>query len=351
MIQTKCQYMRLGKRMSRARSSKAEIKNFDEDVVWKRKHVLDLDDFTVDEINTVLNITKAMNEVLERDVKKVPILRGKTILNMFYEPSTRTRVSFEVAGKVLSADVVSISSSSSSSVKGESLIDTGLTLRAASADVIVLRHPQAGSPYLLARHLSNVSIINAGDGCHAHPTQGLLDLYTILSNVGRIRGIKVAIIGDVAHSRVARSNIWGLVKMGAKVALCGPKTLLPMDMLRGGKFSNSEVFNNVVVESDINLAIESADVVMALRIQKERFNNSLVPSLREYAAQWQINRERLKVAKRDVLLMHPGPVNEGVEISPELVHGDQSVIEEQVSNGVAVRMALLYLVCTSRKDE
>lgn len=337
--------------MSRAESTKAELKSFDEDVIWERQHILDLDDFTTDEIDTVLNTTKAMKEVLGRDVKKVPILRGKTVLNMFYEPSTRTRVSFEIAGKILSADVVSVSSGSSSSVKGESLIDTGLTLRAASADVIVLRHPQAGSPYLLARHLSNVSIINAGDGCHAHPTQGLLDLYTILSNVGRISGIKVAIIGDVAHSRVARSNIWGLAKMGAKVTLCGPKTLIPMDILRGDKFSDSEVFNNVVVEPDINLAMESADVVMALRIQKERFNNSLVPSLREYASQWQINRERLKVAKKDVLLMHPGPVNEGVEISPELVHGDQSAIEDQVRNGVAVRMALLYLVCTSARGE
>jgi aspartate carbamoyltransferase catalytic subunit len=337
--------------MSRAESTKDELKSFDEDVIWERQHILDLDDFTTDEIDTVLNTTKAMKEVLERDVKKVPILRGKTVLNMFYEPSTRTRASFEIAGKILSADVVSVSSGSSSSVKGESLIDTGLTLRAASADVIVLRHPQAGSPYLLARHLSNVSIINAGDGCHAHPTQGLLDLYTILSNVGRISGIKVAIIGDVAHSRVARSDMLGLAKMGAKVTLCGPKTLIPMDMLRGDKSSGSEAFNNVVVESDINLAMESADVVIALRIQKERFNNSLVPSLREYASQWQINKERLKVAKKDVLLMHPGPVNEGVEISPELVHGDQSVIEEQVRNGVAVRMALLYLVCTSTRDE
>lgn len=311
-----------------------------------RKHVLDLDDFTVDEIEQVLKTADAMKGILGRPIKKVPSLRGITVVNLFYEASTRTRVSFELAAKNLSADAVNIAAATSSVVKGESLIDTVRTLQALGADMLVMRHPNAGAPYLVAQHL-NGSVINAGDGWHAHPTQALLDLYTIQERVGRIAGLKVVIIGDILHSRVARSNLWGLTKMGADVTLCGPSTLLPVLEGRGG----SGGFPKVRVETDLDEAIVGADVVMALRIQKERQTSGLLPSLREYIQRYQLNRERLQRAAPRALVMHPGPMNEGVEIAHDVAYCAQSVIESQVANGVAIRMALLYLLAGGKGRE
>ncbi|MGQ9674795.1 MAG: aspartate carbamoyltransferase catalytic subunit [Chloroflexota bacterium] len=312
----------------------------------ERKHVLDLDDFTVDEIEQVLKTTDAMKEVLARPIRKVPSLRGKTVVNLFYEASTRTRVSFELAAKNLSADVVNIATSSSSVVKGESLIDTIRTLQALGGDMIVIRHPCAGAPHLVAQHLDG-SVLNAGDGWHAHPTQALLDMYTIRERLGRVAGLSVVIVGDILHSRVARSNIWGLTKMGAEVTLCGPTTLLPVldDPLGTGAFPR------VHVETDLDKAIVGADVVMALRIQKERQQSGLLPSLREYIQRYQLNAERLRRAAPGALVMHPGPMNEGVEISHDVAYCPQSVIEPQVTNGVAVRMALLYLLADGKDRE
>jgi aspartate carbamoyltransferase catalytic subunit len=314
----------------------------------QRRQILDLDDFTSTEIASVLDAAHAMAEVMQRDIKKVPTLRGRIIVTLFYESSTRTRISFEEAGKILSADVISVATSGSSTEKGESLLNTGLTLQAMGVNIIVIRHPHAGAPNLLVRHLERVGVINAGDGIHAHPSQALLDLYTIRENFGRLEGLKVVIVGDVLHSRVARSNLWGLVKMGARVTLCGPTTLLPLDLLpqNGRKFENHP-FASVEVDTILDRAIENSDVVMALRLQEERQDSSFVPSEREYVRRWQINETRLARAKPNVLLMHPGPINEGIELSASVAHGDKSVIEQQVSNGVAVRMALLYQLSTS----
>ena len=306
-----------------------------------RRHVLDLDDFSRDEIDQVLNNTAAMKEVLQRDIRKVPTLRGKTIVTVFYEPSTRTRVSFEQAGKVLSADVINVSGSGSSVEKGESLYNTALTLQAMNADTIVIRHPHSGAPHFLARHMS-ASVINAGDGGHAHPTQALLDLYTIQSHLGRLDGVKVAIVGDILYSRVARSNLWGLTKMGAHVVLCAPPTLLPPDFVNGYRTREEHPFASVEMETSVERALEGADVVMALRLQLERQTAGHLPTLREYSRTYGINSKRLELAKPNALVMHPGPMNEGVEIDSEVAHGAASVIEEQVANGVAVRMALLY---------
>ena len=306
-----------------------------------RRHVLDLDDFSRDEIDQVLNNTAAMKEVLQRDIRKVPTLRGKTIVTVFYEPSTRTRVSFEQAGKVLSADVINVSGSGSSVEKGESLYNTALTLQAINADTIVIRHPHSGAPHFLARHMS-ASVINAGDGGHAHPTQALLDLYTIQSHLGRLDGVKVAIVGDILYSRVARSNLWGLTKMGAQVVLCAPPTLLPPDFVNGYRTMEEHPFASVEMETNVDRALEGADVVMALRLQLERQTAGHLPTLREYSRTYGINSKRLDLAKPNALVMHPGPMNEGVEIDSEVAHGAASVIEEQVANGVAVRMALLY---------
>ena len=306
--------------------------------VWQHRHILDLDDFSPHEIELVLNTADAMKEVLSRQVKKVPTLRGKTVATLFYEPSTRTRLSFELAAKSLSADVVNLSTPVSSVVKGESLVDTVRTLESLGIDVLIMRHHQAGAPYLAAQH-ADVSLINAGDGIHAHPTQALLDLYTIRRRRGRIDGIKVVIIGDIKHSRVARSNIWGLSKMGARVVLCAPPTLLPLGL--------DEALPPVVVEYKLEHALDGADVVMALRLQRERQNSGLLPSIREYIQLYQVNEERLRAAKPDALVLHPGPVNEGIELTPDVVCGAQSVIREQVRNGVAVRMALLYLLMGS----
>ena len=312
--------------------------------IWQHRHILDLDDFTPSEIELVFHTTDAMKEVLSRPIKKVPTLRGKTIAIMFYEASTRTRVSFELAAKSLSADVVNLSASSSSVTKGESLVDTLSTLQALGTNIVVMRHQNSGAPHIATRHLT-ASVINAGDGWHAHPTQGLLDLYTIREHKGSLKGLKVVIIGDIMHSRVARSNIWGLTTMGAEVTLCCPPTLLP-----SGLAEPHGHFPHVSIEPNIDLALEGADVVMTLRLQKERQQSGLLPSIREYIQLYQLNKPRLTKANPDALVLHPGPVNEGVEISPDVAHGSQSVITEQVTNGVAVRMALLYLLAGSKEE-
>ena len=309
----------------------------------RRRHVLDLDDFSQQEILEVLDSAEGMSEVLNRDIKKVPALRGRVVVTLFYEASTRTRISFEEAGKILSADVINMSESGSSAEKGESLLNTGLTIQAMGVDTIVVRHPHSGAPYLLAQHLDRVGIINAGDGIHAHPTQALLDLYTVREKLGRLEGLKVVIVGDVLHSRVARSNIWGFAKMGVQVVLCGPSTLLPLDMLRpSGKEDEDNPLAAVQVETNLDRALEGANVVMALRLQGERQNGGFLPSMREYIRRWQVTEARLGRANPDVMVMHPGPMNEGIEISSTLAHGGRSVIEQQVTNGVAIRMALLY---------
>jgi aspartate carbamoyltransferase catalytic subunit len=301
-----------------------------------RRHLIDLDDFSLDEIDQVMSTTDSMREVLSRPISRVPTLRGVTVVNMFYEASTRTRVSFELAAKNLSADTISVTASTSSVTKQESLVDTMRTLQALGADVIVVRHSESGSPYLIAQHVAG-SVINAGDGWHAHPTQALLDFYTMRDRFGSINGLKVVIVGDILHSRVARSNLWGLTKAGAGVVVVGPPTLLPADACGG-----CDGVPPVEVEYDLDRALINADVVMALRIQRERQDGAYLPSLREYILQYQVNDERLKKANPNALVMHPGPMNEGVEIAPDVAYGSQSVIEEQVTNGVAVRMALLY---------
>ena len=312
--------------------------------MWQHRHILDLDDFSREEIGLVFEIADAMAEVLTREVKRVPTLRGKTLVTLFYEPSTRTRASFELAAKSLGADTVSLDASKSSIAKGESLVDSLRTIQALGADVIVTRHSQSGAPYLAAQHL-DTSIINAGDGWHAHPSQALLDLYTVRRQLGRLANLKVVIVGDILHSRVARSNMWGMATMGAEVTLCAPPTLLPRGL---ADFISRCQLSNVSVEPRIEAALEGADVVMLLRLQMERQQSGLLPSLREYIQRYQLTVERLRLAKPCALVLHPGPMNEGVEISPEVAYGAQSVIEKQVTNGVAIRMALLYLIAGGR---
>ncbi len=298
-----------------------------------RKDILGMKDMSVEEIELILETAESFMEVSTRDIKKVPTLRGKTVINLFFEPSTRTRTSFEIAAKRLSADAVNISSSTSSAVKGETLIDTARNLEAMNPDIIVIRHSASGAPHMLAG-LVKQSIINAGDGSHEHPTQALLDMLTIRQRKKTIAGLKVAIVGDIAHSRVARSNIYGLTKMGAQVTVAGPSIMMPRDVARMG----------VRVCYDMQDAIRGMDIIMMLRIQLERQEINLFPSLREYASYYCLNRENLKLAKEDALVMHPGPINRGVEISPDIADGPSSVILDQVTNGVAVRMALLYLL-------
>ena len=300
---------------------------------FTRKDLLGIKELSVEEIQLILDTAESFMEVSEREIKKVPTLRGKTVVNLFYEASTRTRTSFEIAAKRLSADAVNISSSSSSVVKGETLIDTARNLEAMNPDIIVIRHSASGAPHLLSRMIKQ-SVINAGDGAHEHPTQALLDMLTIRQKKGRIEGLKVAIIGDIAHSRVARSNIYGLRKMGADVSVGGPAIMMPRDIQQLG----------VTAHHRIQDAIQDADIVMMLRIQIERKAASVFPSLREYAKFYGLDREKLKCAREDALVMHPGPINRGVEISSEVADGPSSVILDQVSNGVAVRMALLYLL-------
>lgn len=314
-----------------------------------RRNLLDLDDFSREEIEVILQNTDAMKEVLHRDIKKIPTLRGKSVITLFYEASTRTRVSFEQAGKILSADVINVSGTGSSVEKGESLYNTALTLQAMNADIIIMRHPHSGAPHFLSRFL-DASVINAGDGTHAHPTQALLDIYTIKSHLGRVEGLKVVIVGDLLYSRVARSNLWGLTKMGAEVVLCAPPTLIPQDFQNGYRSEEGHPFASVKVEINVERALEGADVVMALRLQIERQHAGHLPTLREYSRIYGITPERLKLAKPNVLVMHPGPMNEGIEIDPEVAHGAQSVIEEQVTNGVAVRMATLYGIATPMRE-
>jgi aspartate carbamoyltransferase catalytic subunit len=300
---------------------------------WNRKHLLGLEELTREEILEVLDTAAAMKEVSTRDVKKLSTLTGKTVVNLFFESSTRTSNSFALAAKRLSADTMSFSSSGSSVSKGETLIDTALNIQAMGIDAFVIRHSAPGAPHLLARHV-NVPVINAGDGCHEHPTQGLLDMFTIREVFGRFEGLTVSILGDIRHSRVARSNAWGLKKLGARVILAGPPTLVPQAM---GEAMGVEVSH------DIDKVIAESDVLNCLRIQFERKAANYFPSTREYAAIYGLNAERMKNAKKDTIIMHPGPINRGIELTPELADGERSVILDQVTNGVAVRMAVLSL--------
>ncbi len=299
----------------------------------ERKDILDLASMSVDEIQLILDTADNMREISERPIKKVPTLRGKTVILFFYEPSTRTKLSFDIAAKRLSADSLSLSAGMSSLVKGETLLDTARNLEAMKPDVVILRHGYSGAAQFLAQNLE-ASVINAGDGTHAHPTQALLDMLTIRQHKGRLDGLRIAIIGDIAHSRVARSNCEGLTKMGSQVVLAGPPTMIPPGIETLG----------VEVAPTVDAAIEGADVVMMLRIQKERQKSFLMSTEREYARFFGLNLERLKRAPQDVVIMHPGPINRGVEIAPEVADGPYSLILDQVTNGVAVRMALLYLV-------
>lgn len=300
---------------------------------FARKDLLGLQDLSAGEMLAVLEIARSFKEISQREVKKVPTLRGQTVINLFYEPSTRTRTSFELAAKRLSADVVNFTVSESSSVKGETLVDTARNIESMHSDIIVVRHPVSGAPALLSSLLKS-SVINAGDGAHEHPSQGLLDAFTIREHKGRIEGLKILIVGDISHSRVARSDIYGLTRLGARVTVCGPPTLLPREMEKMG----------VEVSHSFDRDLPEADVVIMLRIQLERQGGGLFPSLKEYSRLFGLNRDRLEKAKPDVLIMHPGPVNRGVEMSPEIADCTRSLILEQVSNGVAVRMALLYLL-------
>jgi aspartate carbamoyltransferase catalytic subunit len=303
----------------------------------KSKDLLGIEGMSRKEIESVISTAESLKEVSSRDVKKVPTLRGKTIVNLFFEPSTRTRTSFELAGKRLSADVINVSASTSSVVKGETLLDTARNIEAMNSDIIIMRHSMAGAPGILARALKS-SVINAGDGAHEHPTQALLDLFTIKERLGATDGIKVAIIGDIAHSRVARSNIICLTRMGAEVRVCGPGTLMPAGVEEMGvkAFYRPED------------AVEGVDVIMMLRMQLERQGKGLFPGVREYSRAFGLNKDRVNLAKKGVLVMHPGPINRGVEIDPEIADGPCSVILEQVTNGVAVRMAVLYLLTEGR---
>jgi len=305
----------------------------------KNKDLLGLEYLSKEEIELILKTAVPFKELFTRSIKKVPTLRGKTVFLLFYEPSTRTRISFELAAKRLSADTVNISASGSSVEKGESLIDTGKTLEAMKADFVVIRHSMSGASHVLARNI-NPSVINAGDGSHEHPTQGLLDIFTINEKKGTVKGLKVVIIGDIAHSRVARSNIWGLTKLGAEVVVCGPSTLIPRDIERTG----AKVCYN------LDFALKNADVVNVLRIQLERQKTKRLPSLREYNLLFGMTKEKLKLAKPDVIIMHPGPMNRGIEITSNVADGAQSVIDEQVTNGIAVRMAVLYLLAGGKSS-
>jgi len=306
---------------------------------FQHKHILGLEQMSREDIDHILSTAQSFKEISSRAIKKVPILRGKTIINFFFEPSTRTRLSFEIAAKRMSGDTFNISASTSSAVKGETLIDTARNLEAMNPDIVIIRHSSSGASHLLTQHI-NCSVINAGDGTHEHPSQGLLDMMTVLDHKKSLEGLSIAIIGDISHSRVAHSNIIGFTRLGARVRLAGPATFMPMGVESMG----------AVVCGDIREAVEGADVVMGLRIQQERQDDPLFPSLREYAIHYGINRELLKLAREDVLVMHPGPINRGVEMSPDVADGVESVILEQVTNGVAVRMALLYLLMGGDKD-
>jgi len=306
---------------------------------WTKKHLLALEDLSAEEIFTVLNTARSFKEVSSRDVKKVPALRGKTIANLFFEASTRTRISFELAAKRLSADIVNFSSTGSSTQKGESLKDTVRTIEAMNVDLVVVRHPASGASNIISRCIE-AGVVNAGDGIHEHPTQGLLDIFTIQEKKPQLKGLKICLIGDILHSRVARSNIWGLTKLGADITVCGPPTLIPREIEKLG----------VKVSYDLDQVIPQMDVLYILRIQMERQHGMFFPSIREYAGEYGITQNRLKRAKKDVLVMHPGPVNRGIELEAEVADGMHSAILDQVTNGVAVRMAVLYLVSGVKKS-
>jgi aspartate carbamoyltransferase catalytic subunit len=307
-------------------------------MTWTRKDLLSMRELDASEITLLVDTAGSLEEIAGREIKKVPALRGKTIVNLFYESSTRTRTSFEIAGKWLSADVINFSASGSSAAKGESLIDTARNIEAMSPDVVVVRHSSSGASELLARSLK-CSIVNAGDGCHEHPTQALLDLLTIREKKGHFEGLQVAIVGDIAHSRVARSNIHAMRKLGMTVTVAGPPTLIPPSVGELG----------VKVSHRLEDAIRDVDVIMMLRLQHERMTGGLIPSIREYSRYWGLTLDRLAThARPDVLIMHPGPVNRGVELSPEVADGPYSVILEQVAKGVAVRMAVLILLAGSK---
>ena len=305
---------------------------------WTRKDLLSVEELSTEEIELVLRTADSFKEVSSREVKKVPALRGKTVANLFFESSTRTRTSFEIAAKRLSADSINFQSTGSSTSKGESLRDTARNIEAMQVDTIVMRHSSSGSAEYLARFMK-AGVINAGDGIHEHPTQGLLDIFTIREKKKKLEGLNVCLIGDILHSRVARSNIWGLKKLGANVTVCGPPTLIPKKIESLG----------VEVSYDLDSIIEKQDILNILRIQLERQQTAYFPSLREYAAEFGISNERMKKAKKDVLVMHPGPINRGVELSGEVADGERSVILDQVTNGVAVRMAVLFLTTLAER--
>ncbi|MFA5068738.1 MAG: aspartate carbamoyltransferase catalytic subunit [Candidatus Omnitrophota bacterium] len=305
---------------------------------WGQKDLLGLEYLTREQIEHILLTAESFKEVSTRGVKKVPALRGKTVVNLFYEPSTRTRISFEIAAKRLSADVINIETETSSIRKGETLIDTGLNIQALKADIIVVRHNASGAPAMLARRV-DISVINAGDGWHEHPTQALLDIFTLKQRLGRIKGLNISIVGDIAHSRVARSNIWGLIKLGAQVTVCAPKKLIPPGIEKMG----------VRITDKIDHAIQNADAINVLRMQFERDKTTAFPKQLEYFKNFAVTEERLKQAKRDMIIMHPGPINRGIEISSEAADGCRSVILEQVTNGIAVRMAVLFLTSQGRR--
>jgi aspartate carbamoyltransferase catalytic subunit len=306
-------------------------------MAWKRKDLLSMQGLAAAEIRDVLDTAESMKEIATREIKKVPTLRGKTVVNLFYEASTRTRTSFEIAGKWLSADVINFSASGSSADKGESFLDTAKNIEAMSPDVVVVRHKASGAPALLAKNL-RCAVVNAGDGAHEHPTQALLDLLTIQEKKGHLEGLNVTIVGDVMHSRVARSDIHGMKTMGMTVTVAGPPTLIPPACQELG----------VKVSHRLDEAIAHADVIMMLRLQHERMQAGLIPSVREYSRVWGLGLDKLEQCRPDVLIMHPGPVNRGVELSPEVADGPYSVILDQVTNGVAVRMAVLYLLAGSK---
>lgn len=312
----------------------------DQGYLFAHRHIFGIEQLSGEDINHILDTALSFRQIAGRAVKKVPTLRGRTIINLFFEPSTRTRSSFEIAAKRMSADTFNISASTSSAVKGETLVDTARNLQAMAPDIIIVRHSAAGVPELLARHVE-ASIVNAGDGAHEHPSQALLDMLTVREHKGRISGLKIAVIGDIAHSRVAVSDFLGFTRMGAEVSVAAPQTYLPAGIEQFG----------VQVCASVAEAVAGADVVIALRIQLERQKDSLVPSRREYARFYGINSEVLKAAKEDVIVMHPGPVNRGVELEPDVADSRRSVILDQVSNGVAVRMALLYLVGSGGRRE
>jgi aspartate carbamoyltransferase catalytic subunit len=302
-------------------------------MAWNRKHLLDIESLTAEEITTVLDTALAFKAVGERAIKKVPALRGKTVVNLFVEPSTRTRTSFELSEQRLSADIINFAADASSLKKGETLKDTAKNLEAMNVDFIVIRHSASGAPHFLSRVL-NAHVINAGDGAHEHPTQALLDTFTVREHKGRIAGLNVTILGDILYSRVARSNIWALTKLGAKVTLCGPSTLVPRTFEQMG----------CRVTHDVEAAIRDADVINLLRIQHERQRMTMFPSINEYTRLFGLNKERLARTKPGVLVMHPGPINRGVEIDSDIADGERSVILQQVTNGLAIRMAVLFLV-------